>query len=198
MRSAACQPAHGLSAERVEDVRVLSAEAVLGREYVQAQLTAARIGESVATYERVTANIAASQAAREASRFTTYAATETLFGLTFDANARLAAHPALAQTVLTPREYAAGQRSVGLARMFYGHTVERMVAQDIRASGHLSSMFQYVGGAYRPDFVGLGRYAGLNFDITTNTIRQITGHMVRPYAPQLILYERPATFVRFP
>lgn len=97
-----------------------------------------------------------------------------------------------------PLEYAAGQRSPAVARMFYGHAVERLVAQDIAASQELSGWFRYVGGASNPDFVGLGRYAGLSFDITTNSVRQILLHQARAYRPALALYSRPASFARFP
>jgi len=38
----------------------------------------------------------------------------------------------------------------------------------------------------------------MNFDITTNTVRQIKEHSLRPYKPELILYERPTNFVMLP
>ncbi|MBM4017216.1 MAG: hypothetical protein FJ288_02640 [Planctomycetes bacterium] len=152
----------------------------------------------VAIRQRIVGNVAESQAARAASNFTQHAATERLLGFTQGANERLAASPALAQTVLTKAEYAAAQNSPAVGRLFYGHAVERLVAQDIGASTELSGLFKYVGGPGKPDFVGIGRYAGLNLDITTNTARQIGLHQVRPYAPSIVTYTRPTGFAVFP
>jgi hypothetical protein len=151
-----------------------------------------------ATRQRVLANIAESRAARRVTSFREHAATDSLRGLTRAANQRLGAHPGLARSVLTGAEYAAGQRSPAVGRMFYGHAVERLVAQDIAVSPTLSGLFRYVGGARNPDFVGIGRYAGLDFDMTTNTARQVLAHRARAYSPALVLYDRPADFVRFP
>ena len=148
--------------------------------------------------DRVLANIAESQAARASSNFTQYLGTETMFGLTYDANAALAANPAIAQTVLSQAEYLAGQQSVGIARMQYGNAVERMVANQIENTPSLKRMFDYVGGPNATDFTGVGRFQGLNWDITTDTARQYAAHVARPYQPIVIPYSRPATFTNFP
>lgn len=87
--------------------------------------------------------------------------------------------------------------------MFYGRAVEELVAQEIRSTPALRRLFRHIGrsGGSHPDFVGLGRYQGLTFDTTTNTVRQVRGHMRRPYATRdysLITYDRPAGFTVFP
>jgi hypothetical protein len=114
-------------------------------------------------------------------------------------NAALAANPRIAQTVLSPAEYAAASRRPWLARMQYGNAVERLVAQEVNQSSRTSTWLRHVGGPNNPDFVGSGRLSGMNFDITTEAARE--AHYARPgygYGLNVIPYERPATFSLFP
>ena len=60
-------------------------------------LSAAETTSSAAVRQQVLANIAESQAGRASSNFTEYLGTETMYGLTYNANAALAANPALAR-----------------------------------------------------------------------------------------------------
>jgi hypothetical protein len=128
--------------------------------------------------------------------------TRVLQNITTAQNAELAANPALARTVLSPAEYAAGQRSVPVARMQYGNAVERIAAEEIRQSPALhGQLFEHAGGPSRPDFTGVpsGPAAGMNFDITTPA--QVNAHLARPgYGPGLnvVTYQRPPLFRLFP
>jgi RHS repeat-associated protein len=122
-------------------------------------------------------------------------ATEILAARTAAENARLAANPALAETVLSPAEYAAGQVNARVAPMAYGNALERMTAIRIRNSPLDSRVLVHVGGPNNPDFIGLGPVAGSNFDITTPG--QVRAHLRRPgYGPGLnvITYQRPPGF----
>jgi hypothetical protein len=123
---------------------------------------------------------------------------QMLQGITNAQNAKLAANPALAATVLSPAEYAAGQASVSVARLGYGNAVERLVAQQIGESAQLRSVFQHVGGPGRADFLGVGRAAGMTFDITTPG--QVASHLARPYGPgmSIVTYQRPPWFTTLP
>jgi hypothetical protein len=116
-------------------------------------------------------------------------------------NRALAADPRLARTVLSPKEYAAGQRSERVAPMQYGNALERLVDREIRLSGGHRSLFEHLGGPRRPDFVGQpGSIAGsMNFDITTRA--QVAAHLRRPgYGLDLnvVTYQRPRQFRLFP
>jgi RHS repeat-associated protein len=113
----------------------------------------------------------------------------------------LAANPALAQTVLSPAEYAAGQTSTRVAVLNYGKAAERLPAQEIAQTPLHRQLFDYVGGPNQPDFTGVpgGPAAGMNFDITTPG--QIAAHLARPgYGPGLnvVTYQRPVPFKLFP
>jgi len=145
-------------------------------------------------------SLAASQAARQAgSGFTRYYGTETLYNLAYNVNAQLAANPALARTVLSQEEYAAAQQSVGVAWLQYGNAVERRIRDVVRdPSTQYNSMFKHVGGPGKTDFIGVGRFEGLNWDITTNTTRQYLEHIGRSYHPIVIPYTRPTKFTTFP
>lgn len=126
-----------------------------------------------------------------------FEAQRVLADLTRQVNAELAANPALAQTVLSPREYLAGVGSARIAAAQYGNAVERIIAARIRQDPALATVFRHVGGPSNPDFVAFGR----NFDITTETQAQVMRHMKRPgYGNDLIVltYERPTTFTTFP
>lgn len=125
---------------------------------------------------------------------------EIMQQLTTNAAERLAQNPALARTVLSPAEYAAGQASSGIAKANYGKAIERVVAQDIRSSPELSQMFEHLSrpGQAVPDFAGRGAFEGMTFDITTPG--QVQAHLARPYGTGLNIttYERPLAFTTFP
>jgi RHS repeat-associated protein len=125
---------------------------------------------------------------------------QTLQKVASSASGELASNPALAKTVLSQAQYAAGQGTAGVARMQYGNAMEGLVAQQVQASPELSQMFRHVGGPNRPDFVGrIGSEAvGMTFDVTTTAAA--AAHQARPYGLglQLITYERPETFRLFP
>lgn len=73
--------------------------------------------------------------------------------------------------------------------------MERLVAQRIRNERMLRSMFEHVGFRRNsPDFLGLGIYSRMKFDITT--MQQAAAHWSRPYGTglELIFYTRPPTF----
>jgi hypothetical protein len=80
-----------------------------------------------------------------------------------------------------------------LAVIFYGTTIERMVAKKID-----TSKFSRLGGPNKPDFKGINEYEGLLFDITTE--KAIPEHKSRPYGKELnfATYERPENFKIFP
>ncbi len=124
-----------------------------------------------------------------------------VFRLTNTVNAKLAANPGLARTVLSLAEYKAGQNYPSVARLEYGRAVENLVARDIRKSPILSYLYEYTGRRpSSPDFVGQHLFSGLNFEITTNTSATILEHQLRPYGPGLIFstYVRPDYFRLFP
>jgi RHS repeat-associated protein len=84
-----------------------------------------------------------------------------------------------------------------LARIAYGKTLEKMVAEDLKKDPRTRPYFEYVSefsGAYKPDFVGHGPLEGVSFDITT--VDAIKAHRARPYGKELVLhvYRRPADF----
>ena len=103
---------------------------------------------------------------------------------------------AVAQSVLSQAELAAARANPSLVAATYGKAVERQVAQQVAVNPALSDMFQWVTrpGAAVPDFVGVGRAAGMTFDITTPA--QAGRHLARPYGSGLnvITYTRPAGF----
>jgi RHS repeat-associated protein len=124
-------------------------------------------------------------------------ADDILQGVTETANKRLGANPGLAQNVLRPREYAAGQANPSIARMQYGNAIERMVRNRVENS-ILQYFFEHVGGPNNPDFIGKSIFDGLQFDITTPG--SVASHLARPYGQGLILllYNRPGNFMVFP
>jgi hypothetical protein len=114
-------------------------------------------------------------------------------------NARLAADPKHANTALSRDEYQAAQRNPKVARLQYGNAIERLAAKAIRRSALHRQLFKHIGGPGRPDFIGCGLAAGMNFDITTPP--QIPTHLNRPrYGRGLLIatYQRPASFTVFP
>ncbi len=114
-------------------------------------------------------------------------------------NARLAANPALAETVLTRPEYAAATKNIGIARMEWGNAVERLMAGEVREQPSLRSMFEHQGGPNRPDFIGRGAFDGLKFEVTTPG--QVRAHLARPrygLGLNVVTYQRPAGFTLFP
>jgi hypothetical protein len=121
-----------------------------------------------------------------------YRAQAILQRLTDQVNARLAADPSLATTVLRPKEIEASLE-LWVRRMNYGKAVERLVAQEIKNSAELREMFRHIGYiSGGPDFQGIGALHGMTFDITTE--RQILAHLSRPYGDRVIIivYVRPA------
>lgn len=127
-------------------------------------------------------------------------AAEALQRITTEQAERLAANPSLAATVLSPAAYRAGQTSSRVARMEYGHAIERLVAAQVERMPELDELFLHVGGPGRPDFIGRGGYTGLNFDITTRAQFLANSKAGRAYAPGLIqpTYTRPGDFYVFP
>jgi RHS repeat-associated protein len=115
-------------------------------------------------------------------------------------NVRLGNNPSLAAVYLSAREYAAGQSSPGLANLQYGNALERMVADTIANDRLYSSYYLPLGGPRKPDFAGLGPVAGVNYDITTDTLQSLYGHLSRPYGEGLIFgtYSRPPDFSQLP
>jgi hypothetical protein len=114
-------------------------------------------------------------------------------------NASLASDLTLAQDYLSVNEYAAATESRGIAAMQYGNALERMFGDWVDSS-LVSDMIDPVGGPYNVDFTGVGSADGLNFDVTTDTVAQIEGHLGRDYGYglDLITYSRRADFTLFP
>lgn len=154
---------------------------------------------AVGTAAVVTAGTAGMIAGGAAGVTTTLSVSQTgeilLFAkLVQEANARLAANPALAKELLTKGEYAAYRTQNGF-RLFYGHAVERLTARLAQASSRYDSLFQYVSrrGGRGPDFIGRSgtSASGLRIDITT--VGEVLKHRARPYGPGLVMptYTRP-------
>jgi RHS repeat-associated protein len=117
--------------------------------------------------------------------------------LTTAANTELAANPSLMKALLSPKQIAAAKANKGIAAANYGKALEKFVAGRIKDSPELGAMFKYAGGRSQPDFIGIGRAAGMNFDITTNTSLSIVRHLARPgygNGLNLSLYIRPSNF----
>ena len=122
-------------------------------------------------------------------------AKKVLQNLTNRVSAELASNPALAATVLSRRQIIAATFSRKVAIASYGRAVEGLVADSIARNPMLSSMFRHVGlRPNSPDFIGLGMYQRLMFDITT--LQRAAAHLSRPYGNglHLIFYMRPPTF----
>jgi hypothetical protein len=103
---------------------------------------------------------------------------------------RIAVNPPVAIDALKPGEIP-GLRNPSIARMRFGYAVERLVAARFQADRELRRLFEYDGGSGMPDYVGIGRFKGLTFELTTP--RQVDSHRARPYGEPLIIvtYERP-------
>ena len=124
-------------------------------------------------------------------------AQRALAEITERVSAQLSANPRLAMTVLSPREYAAAQRSARLAAAQYGNAIERLVAREVANDPQLASVIRHIGGPNQPDFVAFGQ----NYDLTTETATQVYGHMNRTrYGPGLgvVTYRRPSNLGTFP
>jgi hypothetical protein len=119
--------------------------------------------------------------------------TRVLQNLTNQVNAGLASDLSRAATVLSEAELHASAHSAGMARLQYGNALERLVVAEISADPDLlGQMYRPVGGPSNPDFVGVGIYDGMNFDITTPG--QINVHLSRPgYGADLniVTYDSP-------
>lgn len=101
-------------------------------------------------------------------------------------NALIANMPG-ARTVLSQREIIASANS-SVARMNFGKAVERLVAARIEQDPNLKTLFKYVGKQKNTfDFLGIGRFEGLKFDITTPG--QTAKHLARPYGEGLIIID---------
>jgi hypothetical protein len=127
--------------------------------------------------------------------------TERLQAVVDRVSARMAEDPLGFVTslgLLSGAELRAARRLDWLAKMFYGCALERAVRNEIRADPELRGLFEHVGGAGREDFVGLGRFSGFKFDLTTS--KAIPSHLRRPrYGPGLniVTYKRPRGFNGF-
>ena len=71
-----------------------------------------------------------------------------------------------------------------LACAFYGRAVERLVGTEAQESMQASQFLNYVGKGPGPDFIGVGPYTGMRFDITTPL--QVESHLNRSYGRDLI------------
>jgi hypothetical protein len=72
-----------------------------------------------------------------------------------------------------------------IARLSFGKAIERAVADRISREAGLSRLFVHVGrqrGSF--DFLGIGRYEGLKFEITTPG--EVSRHLARSYGEGLI------------
>jgi hypothetical protein len=126
--------------------------------------------------------------------------TEKLQAIVDEQNRWLAsnAHLALDVRALSSPEFWAAKRVPWLKKVFYGRVLERLVRDAVGKDTNLRTLIAYAGTANRPDFVGKGRYSGLNFDITTE--RQSLSHLARKrYGDGLLLlnYSRPREFRGF-
>ncbi|MCK6576372.1 hypothetical protein L6V77_35440 [Myxococcota bacterium] len=127
--------------------------------------------------------------------------TERLQAVVDAENLKLGADPAgyaARMELLNERQLRAGSKSRWLAKMFYGTALERATMKAIQNDSTLSTMFRHIGGAFQPDFIGLGQYAGLSFDVTTT--RAAADHLKRlGYGPGLniLTYHRHRGFDTF-
>jgi RHS repeat-associated protein len=170
----------------------------LGSEAAETITSAAGSAE---TRARILANIAESRGARGVSRFGEYAfreqAPSLLQGFANTIVNRAAADPMWARTFLRPRELAATLRNQSrLTAPSFGKVVERALADYVSSSEELSGLFRHIAGPNRPDFAGVGRLAGLRFELTTTTSRSFALHLARPYGRSVgyVLYSRPQGF----
>ena len=114
-------------------------------------------------------------------------ATQILKRLTDEEYNSLTADLSRARLVLSPAEVEASVNPM-IARMHFGNALERMVARRIKGDSDLSLLFEHVGRNPNTfDFLGIGRFKGLRFDITTPG--QAARHLARPYGEGLLIIE---------
>ncbi len=104
-------------------------------------------------------------------------------------------NPAIAAKFLRPKQFANGQAAPRLFQMEYGNALENMVTKTINGNELLSQILKHQRPG--PDFIGIGPFSGLDFDLTT--LNQVPAHF-RSYGPDLITgtYRRPSAVSVFP
>ena len=97
---------------------------------------------------------------------------------------QLVADPSIANSVLSQGELEAATREPWLNRVHGGNAIERFLADNLE----VTSRFEHLGGAGRPDFVGL--HDGLPYEVTSDNPATVASHLRRDYvAPdRLITY----------
>jgi hypothetical protein len=102
---------------------------------------------------------------------------------------RIEANPSIAYDTLTPDELEAAANP-SLIYVMFGKAVERLVGRRVIRDASLKSLFEYTGRSPGPDLIGIGRFKGLEFEITTPG--QVDSHRAREYGGKLIIitYER--------
>jgi len=114
-------------------------------------------------------------------------ATQILKRLTDEEYSALTADLSRARLVLSPAEVEASVNPL-VARMNFGKSLERLVAMRIGEDHELKLLFKHVGRNRNSfDFLGIGRFQGLKFDITTPG--QAAKHLLRPYGEGLLIIE---------
>ncbi len=124
----------------------------------------------------------------------------TMEDLTDRANRELGEDINRARPLLSRREFEAAQENARIAPMSYGKAVERRVAELLRQSPALEPL-KHLGGPNRPDFtVELKDGEIVDFDVTTDSPREVPRHLGRPYGEglELIPYRRPDGLSPFP
>ncbi|MCL4806706.1 MAG: hypothetical protein KJ062_02755 [Thermoanaerobaculia bacterium] len=119
---------------------------------------------------------------------------EILQTLTDEIVSDFAADPNRVLAMLMPEEIKKGT-DPRIARMNFGKAVERRLRDRVAQDPVYGQMFQHVGGANQPDFVGKPgcETFGKMYEVTTATSRSVRDHLGRPYGPGLefVLYDRP-------
>jgi hypothetical protein len=105
----------------------------------------------------------------------------------------LVSDPTLLKTVLSEKEIISGRNNLNLAAASWGKATERLVANWSGGKG----LFEHIGsGGSRKtvDFVGLGRFEGLKFDITAAGYKNYQTKLGK-YGQMVIVpqYTRPIT-----
>jgi hypothetical protein len=106
----------------------------------------------------------------------------------------LVSDPTLLKTVLSEKEIISGRNNLNLAAASWGKATERLVANWSGGKG----LFEHIGsGGSRKtvDFVGLGRFEGLKFDITAAGYKNYQTKLGK-YGQMVIVpqYTRPIDF----
>ncbi len=114
-------------------------------------------------------------------------ATQILKRVTDEEYNALTANMTRAQLVLSRKEVLASVNPK-VARLNFGKAIERLVERRIKNDPELKLLFRHVGRNSRSfDFLGVGRFEGLKFDITTPG--QVARHRARPYGDGLLIIE---------